>query len=337
MRTTLKVAELASFLYAFLFFGSFCINALYYLPFGVSITAYMSMSEILLLFLGQPMLYIPVILSLLLLLIWDDAWPASVKTYKSRYAYIADTDDLIVIGLSFFSVVLLLYWYDISIQMVMSYLMIVIIIWMVFIPSQGNAILHYCIGAIGRIPSGIKEAVRRIRAHEPIIKKTKRAKKYWKDTGEKNRWRYRQLMFRSSLLPFYKRFITMAYGNKTLYLIILTYVISIITMGSLNYMRAEGLKLGELVPEKSVSLVYTGEDGESVTDLLYIGETNNFVFLYQPATGQTHVIRRDLITEQKIEKNKEHKSYMEKRFGKTMTATPYELFMGERAEDGGEN
>ena len=54
MKQTLKIAELATFIYAFLFFGALLINMAYYNVFGINIIAYSELSEILLLFFSSP-------------------------------------------------------------------------------------------------------------------------------------------------------------------------------------------------------------------------------------------------------------------------------------------
>ncbi|MDE6624212.1 MAG: hypothetical protein K2K30_07490, partial [Alistipes sp.] len=61
MKQTIKIAELATFIYAFLFFGALCVNMSYYAVFSINIVAYVEMSEIMLMFLTSPVLYVPVL------------------------------------------------------------------------------------------------------------------------------------------------------------------------------------------------------------------------------------------------------------------------------------
>ncbi len=58
MKNTLKIAELASILYALLFFLGYCTNWVYFSAFGVEVNEYFTIAEILLLFLSKVMVSI---------------------------------------------------------------------------------------------------------------------------------------------------------------------------------------------------------------------------------------------------------------------------------------
>ena len=339
MKSTLKVAELASFIYAFLFFGSFCVTASFYSSFGIDITAYMGISEILLLFLGQPILYLPILVSVILLALTPRAWPQEHKSYKYKYAVIADMNDKIIMSLVLFSLVLLLMWYDLSFHIIMMYLLSTFLIWIV-IPSMGNAYLRSFITFIEAIPTGVTllwqviTKKKKLNTKKTYLGKNIKTKKAIKKTENSGDIFIRRLILKSKLTKTDKDFINLVYPNKAVYCIVTAYIFSIITMCSMNLLRADSLKLKELAPEKSIALTYDESVSLSIPNfakLIYLGESNSFIFLYDVDESKAIIVKRDNVYVQSVHLNK-NPGFFEKHLGIDPMESPYDMLQEERKE-----
>ena len=323
MKTTLKVAELASFIYAFLFFGSLCINMVYYSIFNINITSYMKMPEILLLFLGQPILYIPILISILILVLNPQAWPQEKNSYKQKYMSIASTNDSIFVCLIIINFIFLYFLYDIKIDILFTCCCSTCIIW-IFIPSQGNVyIQHYAVNVITNLPKEFQRIWNLIRKKELPKKQSifQRAlaitnnesvpDKYKKDPYKK----YRILILESKITKSEKNMLNMIYHNKLLYCITITYIASIISMCSINYLLANSLKDGSIPPNKIVTLYFSNPSDcfETNSDYIYIGESNQYIFLFEPKRNESIIVNRDIVNVQRVKFNSERKEEIYKK------------------------
>lgn len=330
MKTTLKVAELASFIYAFLFFGSFCINAVYYGSFGIDITAYMQTSEILLLFLGQPILYIPVLLCLLFVLTTIRPWPQEQKSFKAKYALIADANDGIVMTLTFFSLLCIPFWYDVKFA-VFGYYFLVVFVVLSFMPSFMNAFWRNFLNAEWQgfliIWNSIKYTVKNRKFPKWSIKRRRR---WLRKEGEKPKRNadltIRWYMLEVKLPEQEKRQINWVYAHRTMYLIIVIYFFSILTMCMVNVYRADGIKAGELSSGKKTELTFSIPQSKNLSHMVYVGESQQYVFLYQRHEQRAYVINRNLLTIQAIESEGGKNSFYGKHMNKEMQENPFEFF-----------
>ena len=313
MKTTLKVAELASFIYAFLFFGSLCINMGYYSIFNINITAYMNMSEILLLFLGQPILYLPILISIIFIIINPTAWPQGNHSYKYKYMSIASTNDTIFLYLILFSMMFLYFLYGLKIEITYICLSLTILIWF-FSPSQGNIFYKYLLTLFDYTPKGFRNLWRFIK-HKKIAIKTTNYKRALvinkKEAVSKDKKMdfysyYRILLLESKFTDNDKKIINMIYSHKLLYCITITYIASIISMSSVNIFKADSIKNGTTPPDKIINLSFTNPtDSLDTAKLIFVGESQQYIYLFEPKEKETIIVSRDLVKTQRIKFNTE--------------------------------
>ncbi len=319
MKTTLKVAELASFLYALLCFGSFCINSVYYSVFGVDITAYMSFTEILLLFLAQPILYVPVILSILFLSFFSANWDNPISINR-LYDKIAVRDDWVLV----FNVVCVLFlvkiWYDIPLNSVISYTLLFAFVFDAFIPGFYNGMLLFGMGLGNRIGdklnnhlshNGFKRFVQIIRSWGPVNSLPRKMwlgiKSFFKRAFTREPKRSNKQNRQSLLLKggWYRSFIRnyqfsessvrrlrWIYNNPFLFYFVFIYLFAIVIMSAANYSLAIELKKGTIEPKKAVSFDCDSEYKIDKNSDILIGESNQYIFLFTREDESVRVYNR---------------------------------------------
>jgi len=114
MKTTLKVAELATLIYAILIFGTLCIEMSFFSSFDISVAAYLRVSEILLIFLNKPFMFIPLILLLITVALspfirYDYSSYASLKKKYEEFSLFS----FIIITINMFTVFCVAYLYQV--------------------------------------------------------------------------------------------------------------------------------------------------------------------------------------------------------------------------------
>lgn len=310
MKTTLKVAELASLLYALLCFGSYCINAIYYSVFGINISAYMSLSEILLLFLGQPILYFPILISVFGIIIVSNRTEEKLSIQR-LYRKNAIRDDLIIILSSIILIYFVTVWYGMRSDPVIFRIYIIVIIVGSFFPGLFNA--AFLFGQSSSEKKGLNRLKELFYAFSPRRSKIARQsrRKNAKKKEELNQdSRYRRLIKRAGI---YRR-LTVNYtfsqseikrlkwidANSYYFYFILVFTFSLITMCIVNYSYALELKKGIVDAEKDVSYVLDGSTNETSDNVILVGESARYLFIYNRDCGDTYIINRDRIASMSI-------------------------------------
>ena len=319
MKSTIKVAELASFMYAILLFGSFCINAVYYSTFGIDISAYMTLSEILLLFLGQPVLYIPILLSIAWIALISRYWVKGPCSIHRVYDSIARTNDVSFLILSVVLLVLIKVWYDLPLNPSLFGLLCLFYLGLSFLPSLMNASFRSASSAsrsyrkeTARGKDKLTPPVKRKVSFKQVLKSFKRrfshfwssVSRKWKNRREAASSRTRDLTREASVYRLYIKDSSFSrstisrlrwiYNNPFVYSFILVSCVSMVLMTSANYWLAKGIKEQMIIPSRTVSFTY--EDQVFPTDStdlrLFIGESLNYLFLYNPETETAEVYPR---------------------------------------------
>lgn len=280
MKQTLKVAELATFIYAILFFGSLCINMSYYYPFGISIVAYMESWEIFLLFLKSFDLYIPFLIALVLMhpiLFKNEYQVNSIKRTIYRL------NNFICIGFTIAILISLLildnsnFWtlWPISISLkkltILNILFISMMIYYalsMFFPNRiMGEVFKLRLKRYGSTSIGMKAELYLIN----IISGGSNIKEK-KNTINKYIW---------------------IINHKFLYLVLVIYVLSIAVMSVRNFSEAYNYKNGLYKPNINIRIVSGNQDIDTQTDdVIYLGECHQYIFLYDLNHHYTQVLNR---------------------------------------------
>lgn len=323
MRTTFKVAELATFLYALLCFESYCINAVYYSVFGIDISAYMSISEILLLFLAQPILYVPIIISVIGLIFLSNLndKPISIQRVYTSLALRDDVALILIVGILF---VLVKVWYDIPLNSVIYYTGIFAAVFCFFIPSFFNSVMHVSSAYTGflieriqkrprvsaesrfghikewfkGLPSNIKSFPKNLwKGIKRAFTVEKRRQEGRKEQGARlcaKAGLYRAFTHNYQFSKSEVKRIRWMYKNPILFYFLLVYALSIVVMCSANYSLAYGLKKATIEPLKTIAFSVGTDKISTLGDKnsIYIGESSNFIFLYDRLNNKATVYDR---------------------------------------------
>jgi len=319
MKSTIKVAELASFMYATLLFGSFCINSVYYSTFGIDISAYMSMSEILLLFLGQPVLYIPILLSVIWIALISRSWVKGPCSIHRVYDSIARTNDVSFLILSLVLLILIKVWYDLPLNPFLIGLLCVFYMGLSFLPGILNASFRSAsVASRSYREEKVKDKEDRSATtkrhlsfkrdlksfNQRLSNLGKHVKDKWKDQREAASSRisvltrkagcYRSNIKNCSFSPSTITRLRWIYNNPFIYSFMLVSCVSIVLMTSANYWLAKGIKDEAIVPSKTVSFTYEDRifPTDSLDSRIFIGESINYLFVYNPETETSEVYSR---------------------------------------------
>ena len=282
MKTTLKVAELATFIYAILVFGSMCTEMAFYSVFDISISAYLNTSEILFAFLDKPLMYVPCII-LLIISYFAHGFTLDINenlTFKQKRKSLASYITAII-GLNTCAICIASYFLEV-LEPSVIYITFFVIILLLLLP---NSLMDFVIDCVSE---GYKEVIvvfrkifkMKVLYREHDQKQSNKAISFWKING------YKQAKHKYVL-------INKLCNNDILFKIIISYSIIIIGICAINYSRARAYLEGNILPSKS--LVIRTEDMTYECDnieYLFIGESIDYLFIYEMSKNQTIVIPR---------------------------------------------
>lgn len=317
MKTTLKVAELASFIYGLLFFVGYCMTMAYNSSFGIDISSYMSTSEILLGFLGHPLLYIPVLLALAFWGIRFGVFPTEKKSYSAKYAEIGTRTDYFLMPYVIWTIAVIWARYRLPFSSIIAYFLVALL-FMCLLPGYTNLNMKEYLEQTKKIIQGLTAFIKGLlrktkkkkgqdqKKNHPAIKPRnprliQLRKFYHHNHKETDVIRMRMWVMRIHLSRTEKRFITWAYDNPFLYFSLTIYLFVTVTMVSAQYAIGQEIKYGTIKPLKTIELetehIRITPDGNGV---IYLGETNGYVFLYDNKKQESIVIDRDDIIDFRI-------------------------------------
>lgn len=306
MKQTIKIAELATFIYAFLFFGALCINMSYYAVFGINITAYVGLSEILLMFLSSPVLYIPLILIIVYcvlqpIVFLDNSHISAPKISVIRRGFQRMNTWMQFI---FFAVLLLmLLIFKLRADIVISVFGIFIILSFSTIVFD-NVIVQACRKLNQPTWEFLEETMRRFceRVTELFCKSQnnkndhsnkKRALDILTLGGETNDLEWSKISRRKRMIKNYRIF----FRYKLLYVTAYMYFLTILGASIIYVSHAFAYISEEKSPNRKVELSFDDAyiNTKENTDYILIGECDNYIFIYNTKLLFTHIIPRDRI------------------------------------------
>lgn len=276
MRTTFKVAELATIIYAILVFGSLCVEMAYFSTFGIAISSYLGPSEILLSFLTKPLMYLPSLFVLVLPYFIPGLRlnSSSMTSFWHRYTAFAWYSYLLIaVNVAAVLAVSAFYKVDYSAGGIIGCLGLLLIL---FLPNSFALTQRYMMrNAFRNAWDKIKRVVKR-----PILPKT---------TSKIKIRKYRLAKHKIQVIN------QLCY-NSMLYNVILSYSIMIIGLSAINYSRACAYIDNDIDPPTKMEV--TTQTDTYICDniqYLYIGESVGFVFIYDKAEQETLVLPREQI------------------------------------------
>lgn len=305
MKTTLKVAELASFVYAFLLFGSYCINATYYAAFGIDIAAYMSFSEILLLFLSQPILYVPIVASIFILLFSGISAERSLSINRV-YEYLGIRNDRSMLIIMFSLFVLVKVWYGIPLLTIFSTVIFVYFLICLIIPSIYNTFLlsfgpfvSSLFASKRQLSISVRNFFRRVRV---CIKRKKFGKTKWRFSSVSTKNPKLVNSFYRDFISYYRfsprevRRLRWMFNNSILFYFVLIYGFSIIVMGIANFQLGKQIQSGSMNPSKQIIVcssdnIYSNE----LESAVLIGESAKYIYFYERNSFKALIVPKDRI------------------------------------------
>lgn len=285
MKYTIKVAELASIIYAFLVFGSLLINMAYYGPFNISIISYMNLGDILMLFLNTPILYIPNFVFIITYFLTDLFYlNKSVRKIGEKEIFLIDIYTKIFI-LSASTLYICNSYYNLNSFKESSDIVIICLMVLfacsIILPSPFIYIAK-CIGRgwdliIDMSLEGFANFCKYINIPIEMCNKTR-------ISILKNRYlRHKSYIQKINLL----------YSNKYLYFILLIYIFTITNACLINQARALTYISGTQIPQEQYCITSNNHiintDGSKY---LPIGECTNYVFVYDKEYHNTIIINR---------------------------------------------
>ena len=304
MRTTLKVAELATFIYALLVFGSLIIANAYYSVFNVNITNYMTFSEILLLFLGKKWMYWSILTSPILLFFCDSRWPKEPLSSPAKYSYIARTSDILIVANSLSLIYLLYTAFDFNFKSILGFALMPCFC-LVALPSTLQTLLLAYGGFVISCILYPKDVfidtgfINYYKWYFTSVADVKSRIHLGADGKEHFGYYTRLRILVSDNFPGYmNRYFDWIYRHKAFYCIILLATYTVLTLSNANRILGVAVLEGRTDNIKSVSISLNDDSGFSRTNLTYIGECKEFFFLYDSMREETIVIKRaDVFTE----------------------------------------
>lgn len=303
MRATLKVAELATFIYAILVFGSMCIEMAYFTSFDISIAAYLQISEILFMFLSKPLMYIPLIIMIIMMLVmpgyrYNDSKFANIKTRYIEFSNFSLALILLNSAIIFAAAYLYEVFYAVGVLFSIALIMI-----------------------IALLPN-------------PLTAATMIGHKDHKQTNAKNsskrtpKWKMKEYPWVSRIKSKYKselrlnkykvakeryRLIETMCSNSFIYGVLVSYLIVVVGLSFVNLARAGSYIDNELSP-KTVAVITTIGDKEYVCDneaYFLISESADYIFLFDRTQKESIVIPRNQVL--KTSYSLKNKTVMSKR------------------------
>lgn len=274
MRTTLKVAELATFIYAILVFGSMCIEMSYFSSFDISIAAHLQISEILFMFLDKPVMYVPLILMILSMLIfpgyrYNYSNSDNIKNKYKEFTLFSFT----LIICSSVTIFVAAYVYDVLYTVTTIFCSILVFLSCVLPTPVNNILREGWIQFVKMCATNfrtIKEQTRKIR-NKPIkqendvvigLKREIKSNHYKKS---KERYAIMQTLC----------------SNSFIYGVLVSYFIVVVGLSIVNLARAGSYIDDELSPK--IIATYATSDDEYICDneeYLLISESANYIFIF---------------------------------------------------------
>lgn len=289
MRTTLKVAELATFIYAILVFGSMCIEMSYFSSFDISIAAYLQISEILFMFLGKPVMYVPLILMIISMLIFpgyrynysnDD----NIKNRYKEFTLFSFT----IILCSSVTIFVAAYVYDVLYTVSIIFCSILAFVSCI-LPTPVNDILRGGYIALVKMFTTnlrtIKERTNKI-YNKPVKQEKSVVTRLKRDINLNH---YKKSKERYALMQ------TLC-SNSFLYGVLVSYFIVVVGLSIVNLARAGSYIDDELSP-KTIAKFATSDD-EYICDneeYLLISESANYIFIFDRYQKRSIAIPRDKV------------------------------------------
>lgn len=289
MKTTFKVAELATFIYAILVFGSMCIEMAYFSSFDISIAAYLQISEVLFLFLSKPYMYLPLILMLIsvpLTTLYTYNDPNSKTTsIKERYkAFSSFSFSLIIINSAI--IFTSAYLYDVLSSFWALFLLILPLLVFVFCNPVGDL-----------IRSVFNEGLRPIKDSMPAF--IDNIFKAW----NKPRTHENTVIYKLMTYDAYKKakdrylLIQKLCSNSFLYGVLVSYLIVVVGLSRVNLSRAGSYIDNELSPKTLATI--TTISGESYVcdnnNYLLISESAGYIFIFDRNNKVSIIIPRNQV------------------------------------------
>jgi hypothetical protein len=278
MRTTFKVAELATMIYAILVFGSLCVEMAYFSTFGIAISSYLGVSEVLFSFLTKPFMYLPSLVVLVLPVFLPGLRLDSLSktSFRERYAAFG--------------------WY--SFVLIMVNIVAVLAVSMFYLLNYAAAIIVCLAGVLLLIlPNSYMSMARDMaRRFERIFKRSTRKFGAKNNKTEQPLISKTESMFRVKKYKrakHYLQLVNVLCGNSLLYNVILSYSIMIIGLSAINYSRACAYIDRDIDPPTKMEVTVSSGTYVCDNDLYsYIGESVGFVFIYDRTAQETLVLPR---------------------------------------------
>ena len=290
MRTTFKVAELATMIYAILVFGSLCVEMAYFSTFGIAISSYLGVSEVLLSFLTKPFMYVPSLVVLVLPVFLPGLRLDSLSktSFRKRYA-----------AFGWYSFVLIMV-NIIAVTAVSTFYLLNYAIYAGMIIAYLGAVLLLI------LPNSYTSMARDV-FNERIFKRS--TSKFTSKTQSMLRVK------RYKRAKHYLQIVNVFCDNALLYNVILSYSIMIIGLSAINYSRACAYIDKDIDPPTKMEVTVSSGTYVCDNDLYsYIGESVGFVFIYDRTAQKTLVLPRGKILSSSYavsERNLSVKRYME--------------------------
>lgn len=275
MKTTIKVAELATIIYAILFFGSLCIQMSYFSLFGISICSYMTYSEVFFLFLNMPMMYFPIIVSCIIIYFGnithlnidnENCSLSNKKQFIKRINWIISLTSYITI--LFISE----YYQVIEKSALLSILIFIIPCWNT-IQSHFRPYHYHSTMNMVELYNSVREKLGLQPKHIALESILAHNFRYLKSQGTH---------------------IINIYNNKVLYIIILFYFQYIIGLSVVNCTRADSYIKQEKVP-RTQAIITTDDSRINCNNYryLYVGDSASYIFIYDTLHSHTIVISKN--------------------------------------------
>lgn len=289
MKTTFKVAELATFIYAILVFGSMCIEMAYFSSFDISIAAYLQFSEILFLFLSKPYMYLPLILMLIsmpltTLYTYNDS-NSKTASIKERYkAFSSFSYSLIITNSAIIFITACLCEVPYSFGALFS-LILPLFVFIFrnpvvdYIRSIFNEGLRFIKGLIPAFIDNILKAWNKPKTHESTVA----YKLLTYNTYKKSKERY---LLTQQLC-----------SNSFIYGVLVSYSIVVVGLSLVNLTRAKAYIDNELSP-KTQATITTISDESYVCDnnkYLLISESAGYIFIFDRNDKASIIIPRNQV------------------------------------------
>lgn len=293
MKTTLKVAELATFIYAILIFGTLCIEMSYFSSFDISIAAYLRLSEILVIFLNKPFMFIPLILLLITVALsplvrYEYSASSSLKKKYEAFSIFS----FIIILVNMFTVFCVAYLYEVLYSVAFLFSTISIVFFILLPNPFRDKIQEILIASIKNYNSLSLENKKHI---NKILNKQIKHEQLWKSKlkSEIKKNNYIQSRRVYSLID-------SLCSNSFIYGIVVSYVIIVAGLSIINLARAGSYIENELSINTTANIVTESEsyicDNKSY---MLISESIDYVYIYDKSEKMSIVIPRSQIIQTK--------------------------------------